>query len=121
MVTPVDVLIDRAGKVRAYSPGEAARARVSRWRAIGRDFVRDLGWTVGAEAAARIDAFRVRGPARDRFVAGRLAIELCRVADGVAVTVQYARETDSAQDRATIGSRSSGPGTIAIEPPSWMT
>jgi hypothetical protein len=46
------IVLDPDGRVIAcHGP------RLSAWRVIGRDFVRELGWTVGAEAAARIRAF----------------------------------------------------------------
>ena len=63
------VLIGRDGRVRRYNQAEARRAGLARWQVIGRDFVRELAWTIGAEAAARIAEFQARKLACDRFAA----------------------------------------------------
>src|SRR5688572_13758459 len=51
------IAIDRAGRIVHYNEVEARRARLRRWQVIGRDFFRELGWTVGPDAVQRIRAF----------------------------------------------------------------
>lgn len=50
------VHLDPTGTVTRYNQTEAARARTQRWRALGRNYVRDLAGTNGRELAAQIAA-----------------------------------------------------------------
>jgi hypothetical protein len=100
--------IDAAGRVRDYQG-----TRLSRWQVTGREFARELGWSVGAEAAERIARFRARGLDLDRFATriatrGREAgaeITLRRGKCGATiVSVQYARDSISAPNTASVAS-----------------
>lgn len=102
--------IDAAGRVREYQG-----TRLSRWQVSGRDFFRELGWTIGAEASARVARFRARGLDLDRFAtrvktrAGEDCVEITlrRGRDGATcLTVQYARDSVSAPNTA----RTASPG-----------
>jgi|SRR5688572_4425003 len=50
------VRLGPTGIVERYNRAEASRAGIQRWRAIGRDFFRDLAGTNGAQLAAHVDA-----------------------------------------------------------------
>lgn len=98
--------IDAAGRVRDYQG-----TRLSRWQVTGRDFARELAWTVGAEAAARIARFRARALDLDRFCtrvvtrAGEAGLEVTlRQGKGGAtiVSLQYGRDSIGAPDTASI-------------------
>lgn len=92
------LVIDPTGRVVHYDEAEAQRAHISRWQAIGRDFYRDLAWTLGRDAAERIRRFQAQGAAADRFTTstdartGRqeLEVRLAQVAGNVEVTVSGA-------------------------------
>jgi hypothetical protein len=98
--------IDAAGRVREYQG-----TRLSRWQVTGRDFARELAWSVGAEAAERIARFRARALDLDRFatrVATRagedgLEVTLRRGRDGATiVSLQYARDSIRAPNTASV-------------------
>jgi hypothetical protein len=100
--------IDAAGRVRDYQ-GE----RLSRWQVRGRDFLRELGWAIGAEARDRVASFRARRLDLDRFTtrvttrAGEetLDVTLRRGRDGATtVQLQYARVSDRAPNTARTAS-----------------
>jgi hypothetical protein len=112
--------IDAAGRVRDYQG-----TRLSRWQVTGRDFARELAWSVGAEAARRIADFRARGLDLDRFAARVITragaddveVTLRRLRDGAtALSLQYARDRVSPPSTVSAGSgsgRSSSSGTSA--------
>lgn len=52
------------GIVERYNRAESERAGIQRWRAIGRDFFRDLAGTNAAELAAHVAALPRGGRAR---------------------------------------------------------
>src|SRR5688572_1296363 len=92
--------IDAAGRVREYQG-----TRLSRWQVTGRDFARELAWSVGAEAVERIARFRARSLDLDRFATriatrGRETGAEITLRQGKAgatiVSVQYARDSISA-------------------------
>jgi len=122
MFAPVETFdIDQAGRVRSYQGADRRGARLSTWQVIGRDFFRELGWTVGAEAAERIARFRARGYLGDSFStrvvtragARDLEISLRRGRDGgTVVQLQYARDSVSPARNVSVdpgGGRSSSP------------
>jgi hypothetical protein len=57
------------GKVLRYDEAEARRARVAPWSALGRDFYRELAWTVGRHAVERIRRFQDQACDADEFSA----------------------------------------------------
>lgn len=66
---PGSLVISPEGMVVGYDAAEARRARVSRWQAIGRNFYRDLAWTLGPEVVERIRRFQDQRADADRFTA----------------------------------------------------
>lgn len=58
------VRLGPSGAVERYNRRESQRAGIQRWRAIGRDFFRDLAGTNAASLAAQVDALPRRGRAR---------------------------------------------------------
>ncbi len=51
------ITLDGDGRVVQVDAGELSRVGLSGWQVRGRDFRRELAWTVGADAATRIGAF----------------------------------------------------------------
>lgn len=61
---PVGVVeLDQDGRVARYNQAEARRARTARWQVMGRDFFRDVAWSLGPDAVQRIQAFHTAGVA----------------------------------------------------------
>jgi hypothetical protein len=99
------ITLDDEGRVLEVGPGELRRVGLSGWQVRGRDFVRELAWTVGDAAAARIGEF-LRGDqcletlgaqVRTRTGVHLLELTLRRCDDGGLTVwvepVQYARPT----------------------------
>ena len=58
------VRLGPTGTVERYNRAESQRAGIQRWRAIGRDFFRDLAGANAAELATRVDELPRGGRAR---------------------------------------------------------
>lgn len=58
------VRLGPTGTVERYNRAESERAGIQRWRAIGRDFFRDLAGTNASDLAAHVDALPRGGRTR---------------------------------------------------------
>ncbi len=94
------ITLDGDGRVVDVDPGELSRVGLSGWQVRGRDFLRELAWTVGAAAATRISEFlrgdrpveTLRSRVSTRTGLHQLALTLIRGGDGgVTVVVEAAQ------------------------------
>ncbi len=81
------VRLDPTGRVERYNQPEATRAGIQRWRAIGRDYFRDVAAS-SSELAQRVDAVKPGGCAsiehtfRGFHRENRAVVDVARSNDG---------------------------------------